>query len=96
MYNPLHEASENRFVDRMEELAAARERETPLKMRRQLRGWSQTDLAVRSGVNVRNIRQYEQNPESIGRAEARAVRALAQTLGCRMDDLLPAQVAPTE
>lgn len=44
---------------------------------------------------VISIRQYEQNPDSIGRAEARAVRALAQALGCRTDDLLPVQVGAT-
>ena len=96
MYNPLHEESENRFVDRMEELAAGRMCEAPVKICRQLRGWSQTDLAVRSGVNVRNIRQYEQNPEIICRAETRTVKSLARTLGCRMDDLLPSQVDATE
>ena len=96
MYNPLHEESENRFVDRMEELAAERMCEAPVKICRQLRGWSQTDLAVRSGVNVRNIRQYEQNPERICRAETRTVKSLARALGCRMDDLLPPQVDATE
>lgn len=96
MYNPLHEESENRFVDRMEELASEQKQIQSLKSLRQLRGWSQNDLAERSGVNVRNIRQYEQNPKSIERAEVRAVKALAQALTCRIDDLIPAQVSETE
>ena len=96
MYNPLHEESENRFVDRMEELAAEQKQIQSLKSLRQLRGWSQNDLAERSGVNIRSIRQYEQNPKTIERAEVRAVKALAQALTCRIDDLIPAQVSETE
>lgn len=88
MYRPLHEASENRFVDRMEELSVKRDQSSPLKRQRLLRGWSQTDLAARSDVNVRNVRQYEQKPESINKAEAATVRNLARSLGCRPDDLL--------
>lgn len=96
MYNPLHEESENRFVDRMEELASEQKQIQSLKSLRQLRGWSQNDLAERSGVNIRSIRQYEQNPKSIERAEVRAIKALAQALTCRIDDLIPAQVSETE
>ncbi len=94
-YVPLHEESENRFVDWMEGLAADRARSVPLKTMRLLRGWSQHVLGLRSGVNVRSIRQYEQDPASILRAGAGTVRILARTLGCRMDDLLPALVSET-
>ena len=95
MYHPLHEGSENRFVDRMEGLAVRRNTLAPLKARRLLRGWSQTELASRSGVNVRNIRQYEQNPKTIRRAELSTVQSLAKALGCRMEDLsIPDVPAP--
>lgn len=87
---PLYKWNARKFYKRDASLGAR------VKTCRQLRGWSQTDLAVRSGVNVRNIRQYEQNPESICRAETRTVKSLALTLGCRMDDLLPSQVDATE
>ena len=87
MYGPLHEESEDRFVDHMEKLFAARCTEPPLKRFRRIRNWSQTDLAAASGVNVRNIRQYEQNPQSIARAELRIVQSLARALACRIEDL---------
>ena len=96
MYHPLHEGSENRFVDRMEGLAVRRNDLAPLKARRQLRGWSQTELASKSGVNVRNIRQYEQNPETIRRAELATVQSLAKALGCRMEDLTMPDVPATD
>lgn len=96
MYHPLHEGSENRFVDRMEDLAVRRNALAPLKARRQRRGWSQTELASKSGVNVRNIRQYEQNPKTIGRAELATVQSLAKALGCRMEDLAMLAVPVTD
>lgn len=95
MYHPLHEESENRFVDRMEELAVRQAAPVPLRARRQVRGWSQTELAARSGVNVRNVRQYEQNPESIRRAELATVQSLARALGCRMEDLATPDIPVT-
>lgn len=96
MYHPLHEESENRFVDRMEGIAVRRNAFAPLKTRRQLRGWSQTELASKSGVNVRNIRQYEQNPERIRKAELSTVHSLAKALGCRMEDLAIPAVPETD
>lgn len=87
MYGPLHEESENRFVDHLEALIAERRKDAPLRIFRRLRNWSQPELAEISGVNVRSIRQYEQNPASIAHAELRIVQALARALGCRVDDL---------
>lgn len=87
MYGPLHEESDDRFVDHMEKLFAGRCTEPPLKRFRRIRNWSQTDLAATSGVNVRSIRQYEQNPQSIARAELRIVQSLARALACSIEDL---------
>jgi len=87
MYDPLHEESENRFVDRMEELLAARVLQSPLRRLRENRGLTQGELAAASGVNVRNIRHYEQNPGSIARAEFATVAALARALACNIADL---------
>ncbi len=53
-------------------------------------------LAERSGVNVRSIRQYEQIPDSISKAEAATVADLAKALGCGMEDLLPPRTGETE
>lgn len=96
MYNPLHEESEGRFVDRMEEMASDRAGAPVLLEMRKIHGWSQTALAQRSGVNVRSIRQYEQIPDSISKAEAATVAALAKALGCGIEDLLPPRSEETE
>lgn len=96
MYGPLHEESENRFVDRMETLLAERRPDAPLKTFRRIRNWSQLELAAKSGVNVRSIRQYEQKPSSIARAELRVVQSLARALSCRVEDISVPLVEATE
>ena len=92
MYPALHEASENRFVDRMEE--RFRGATSLLKCWRERRGCSQSELERISGVKIRNIRLYEQHPEAMVKAEYRTVKLLAHALGCRPDDLvvLPAEL----
>lgn len=95
MYGPLHEESENRFVDRLEALIAERRKDAPLKTFRKMRNWSQLELAEISGVNVRSIRQYEQTPTSIAHAELRIVQSLARALSCRVDDLAVPILEPT-
>lgn len=88
MYNPLHEAGVDKFVD----VADARVRETfpetNLKRLRSAYGCSQVELSRRSGVGLRSIQMYEQRNKDINKASAETVFALARTIGCRMEDLL--------
>ena len=93
MYPVMHEASEARFVDRMEEEFAGSG--SRLKMWREGKGFSQSELERASGVKIRNIRLYEQHPESIAKAEFRTVKALAKALGCRTDDLVQLPIEET-
>lgn len=55
---------------------------------RRERGFSQSELAARSGVNVRMIQNYEQGKNDINAAEAMTVFLLSQALDCGMRDLL--------
>lgn len=59
-----------------------------LKSLRQLSGYTQKELAERSGVSLRMIQAYEQGSQPLGRAEADAVFRLARSLGCEMEALL--------
>ena len=47
-----------------------------------------SELARRSGVNVRNIQLYEQRVQDINRASAASLSALAQCLSCSIEDLM--------
>lgn len=55
---------------------------------RKARGLSQRELAEASGVNVRVLQHYEQGFKDINKAAAETVKALADALGVKMEDLL--------
>lgn len=59
-----------------------------LKKLRNKSGLSQSQLAEKSGVNVRMIQHYEQGQKPINNAEAMTVYKLAQALDCTVEDLL--------
>lgn len=86
LYHPLHEASEEKFVELMEN--RARKRPTQLASIRRARGFSQEALAQKSGVSLRAIQQYEQRVKDINRMQLQSAHQLARALGCSIDDLL--------
>lgn len=59
-----------------------------LRSVRVLRGLSQTELAEKSGVSVKNIRRYEQIPNTIESARLKTLCALCITLDCSVADLI--------
>lgn len=59
-----------------------------LKELRTAQGLSQSKLAAASGVNVRMIQHYEQGVKDINKMSAITLYQLAQTLDCKMEDLL--------
>lgn len=88
LYPMLHEASEDRFVDTVNRMIRRNEPPTQLQILRKSIGYSQKTLAEKSGVNVRMIQQYEQRAKDINKATVMNLVALAQTLGCKVEDLL--------
>lgn len=88
LYEPLHEASEDKFVDVLEARIARKAIPTRLKVIREARGMSQAELAEASGVSLRAIQQYEQRRKDIDKAQACSLLHLSRTLGCTMEDLL--------
>lgn len=59
-----------------------------LKAKRQAAGLSQAALAAKAGVNLRVLQYYEQGYKDINQAAAITVYALAQALGCPVEELL--------
>jgi transcriptional regulator with XRE-family HTH domain len=51
-------------------------------------GYTQESLAKVSGVNIKSIASYEQNPEKLNAASAGTVYKLALALGCEMEDII--------
>ena len=88
LYHPLHEASEDRFVELFMERAGEHRASVRLQEQRRLLGITQRELAERAGVNLRTLQQYENRSKNINRAAGSTLLALARVLGCRMEDLL--------
>lgn len=88
MYSVYHEMDITSFIEMMEELYKTTERESRLKRIRESRGLSQAELAMQSGVKLRNIQMYEQRYHDIDKAQAQTVYKLSRVLGCDIVDLL--------
>lgn len=59
-----------------------------LKKIRLSKGFTQNDVAELSGVNIKSIAVYEQEPERINKASIETVIRLAESLGCDIEDLI--------
>lgn len=51
-------------------------------------GYSQRELAEKSGVNLRTLQQYEVRAKDINKAAAGTLKALADVFGCTVEDLM--------
>ena len=88
MYPALHTASENRFIDAAESIFKRSQCTTKLQTLRRLSGYSQRILSEKSGVNIRNIQQYEQRAKDINQAAVSTLLSLSRVLGCQIEDLI--------
>lgn len=87
MYPVYHEMDISSFIERMEELYS-RNSDCNLRRIREYNSLSQSELAKKSGVNLRNIQMYEQRVNNIDKAQANILFKLARALNCNIDDLL--------
>lgn len=88
LYPVLHEASEDKFVDTVNKIICRKNPPTQLQVLRKAVGYSQKTLAEKSRVALRMIQQYEQRAKDINKAGGANLLALAQTLGCKVEDLM--------
>ncbi|MCF0146453.1 MAG: helix-turn-helix transcriptional regulator [Eubacterium sp.] len=88
LYGTLHEASEDRFVDAAEAIREKKQSVTKLQRQRKLLGYTQKELAEKSGVNLRTLQQYEIGSKDLGKAAVDSVLALSSVLGCGIEDII--------
>ncbi|MGI5906994.1 MAG: helix-turn-helix domain-containing protein [Candidatus Pararuminococcus gallinarum] len=88
MYYTLHEADITKFVDIVDSKIKEYFSETNLKRIRTAYGFTQAELAERSGVSLRSLQMYEQRNKNINKASADSMYSLAKALGCTMEDLI--------
>ena len=85
MYNPLHEASMEKFVEVANSIVF--QKETNLARYRKTANLSQRELAKYSQVSLRAIQLYEQRQLDINMAPAVKLFQLSRVLGCYIEDL---------
>lgn len=88
LYPTMHEASENKFIDIANAIMKRRNSITKLQCQRKLCGLTQKELAKKSGIKLRTIQQYERRAKDINKASVSSIVALANVLGCKVENLL--------
>lgn len=59
-----------------------------LKKARIIQSHTQESLSELSGVNIKSIASYEQNPAKLNAASVSTVIKLADALGCEVEDII--------
>ena len=88
LYPTLHEVSEERAVDTLNSIIHKKALPTRLQVRRKNNKLTQRKLSELAGVNLRTIQQYEGRSKDINKAAGATLRAFAQVLSCRIEDIL--------
>lgn len=61
---------------------------TKLQDKRKEAGLSQSQLAAKSGISLRTLQHYEIGDKNIRKAAVETVLALAEALGCSINDII--------
>lgn len=82
------DASKEQVADLMDQQIHNKKEPTRLHTLRLASGYTQKELAEKSGVNLRTLQQYEIRGKDINKAASVNLMALAKVLGCHMEDLM--------
>lgn len=88
MYAPMHEASEEKFVDEINKKIRFTAYASKLQELRRRADLSQRELSELSGVNLRTLQEYESGRKEIRKAAVCTAIALAKALHCSVDQLV--------
>lgn len=88
MYNPFHEASEEKFAEAMNQIIEKKKQPTKLQFFRKKAGLTQKELAELSGINLRTLQQYEIRGKDINKAAGEVINRLAYVLNCNFYDIM--------
>lgn len=92
LYYPLHEASEDKFVDVLLKIIGERKQISRLQARRKAMGLSQSELANYSGVNLRTLQDYEIKRKNINNASISILLKLSNALKCNVTDIIELEI----
>ena len=88
MYDKFHEMDLMHTVEALDANMKKRFPETRLASIRKMLSISQSELAARSGVSVRQIQLFEQRQRDINSAKLSTIYSISKVLGCRVEELV--------
>ena len=88
LYNPYHEANEEKAVELLLNRYHERHKISNLKLKRIEAGLSQRELSFKANVNYRTLQEYEAKKKNINNASVSVVIALAMALHCKVEDII--------
>ncbi len=88
MYGVMHEVSEEKFVETLNSIIRRKKTQTKLQYYRKQCQYTQSELSIKSGVNLRTLQQYEIGSKDINKASVKTIISLSNVLGCKVEDLL--------
>ena len=88
MYDKYHEMDITHFVDRMNELRQASRAITYLKLLREQKGFSQSELARLTDIPLKTLQHYEQGDKSLEKANVSYILRLSKVLSCSPENLI--------
>lgn len=88
LYLPLHEADTEKMIEVMERRVSNYYQKTNLRRQRIKMGYSQGQLALKSGVPLRQIQLLEQKQRDINKLASYQLYALSKALLCSMEELI--------
>ena len=90
MYNPLHEAPQEKFLDIMNKIIKEKNLTKPTNLHnlRKASGLTQKELSQLAGVNLRTLQQYEIGSKDINKASGKTINSLALALHCNFYDVM--------
>ena len=84
-YFPFHEMDIMHLMDDIKEKMGLKNK---LKFYRELRGYSQSELAIYSDIALRSIKAYEQGTVELSKASGESLYKLSKALKCSIEELL--------
>ena len=88
MYDTMHEADISKFINVADERFGNNMKANMLKRLRMYAGLSQSKLAEKAGIAVRQIQMFEQGQRDIRKSQADTLQSLSRVLNCEIEDLL--------
>lgn len=87
LYRTLHEEDERNSYELFDRRFES-EKKIALNRIRRIRGFTQEELAEKSGVSINTIRAYERKSKDIGKAQVDILIKLSNGLKCTIEDIL--------